>query len=66
MKVWEALDLLRDIDPNAEVVISFGPGTKSRGQVIPPVVSPYPHIENPSMDYKYVPWHNTITCKTAH
>ena len=62
MKVWEAMDILRSIDPNAEVTITLGKVTKVSSPTPVPAVGPghyTPYVTPPT----YEPWWK-ITCET--
>ncbi len=64
MKVWEALDLLRSIDSNAEVTITFGQGTKTVPSPVP--VTP-PNFYSPyTVPPTYVPWWQNPICEVKH
>lgn len=61
MKVWEALDLLRSIDPNAEVTVTLGTDSTKVLPTVPVYTQPPMWVQQPG----YVPWHMyPITCET--
>lgn len=62
MKVWEAIDILRSLDPNAEVGITIN-GKVKTVPVAPlqPVYTPPPQWVQPPT---YIPWWDKVTCET--
>lgn len=63
MKVWEAIDILRSVDANAEVTLTF---TSEKVKTYPqPNVSPTLFPKEPIMyPPAFSPWYK-VTCKTV-